>query len=164
MMARKSRIGSIQAIISSVTMWPWEEIRAPAKKHPSSIETSNSSVICRGITRKSVTVLMPRVTIYTISLWNYKTIRCTEYSKYICKFNNKQNFADLFLFSAALYLSKSLTKAVSLRGVTSFPTRKQIFLNLDHNGLCHSYGWHLISKTTERLTASESALHNTLRL
>lgn len=50
MMARKSRIGSIQDIISSVTMWPWEEIRAPAKKHPSSIETSNSSVICQGIT------------------------------------------------------------------------------------------------------------------
>lgn len=107
MMARKSRIGSIQAIISSVTMWPWEEIRAPAKKHPSSIETSNSSVICRGITRKSVTVLMPRVTIYTISLWNYKTIRCTEYSKYICKFNNKQNFADLFVFCSTVFIQKS---------------------------------------------------------
>lgn len=61
-------------------------------------------------------------------------------------------FADLFLFSAALYLAKSLTKAVSLHSVTSFPTKNFSF-NLDHNALCHSCGWHLISKTTERLTA-----------
>lgn len=83
MMARKSRIGSIQDIISSVTIWPWEEIRAPAKKHPSSIETSSSSVICQGITGKSITVLLPRVTFFTISHRNYKAIHCTGCSKII---------------------------------------------------------------------------------
>lgn len=43
-MARKSRMGSMEAAISSVTMGPWEETSAPARKQPSSMETSSSSV------------------------------------------------------------------------------------------------------------------------
>lgn len=45
--ARKSRIGSMHDMISSVTMCPWDEMRAPARKQPNSIETSSSSVSCQ---------------------------------------------------------------------------------------------------------------------
>lgn len=43
-MARKSRTGSTQDTTSSATTWPWEDTRAPARKQPSSIDTSRSSV------------------------------------------------------------------------------------------------------------------------
>lgn len=75
MMARKSRIGSIQDIISSETMWPWEETRAPAKKHPSSIETSNSSVICQGITENLLLFSSPE--------WLYIPFHCETIRLYI---------------------------------------------------------------------------------
>lgn len=44
MMARKSRIGSMHPVTSVVTMWPWVDSKAPARKHPSSMETSRKSV------------------------------------------------------------------------------------------------------------------------
>lgn len=45
-MARKSRIGSMHPMTSVVTMWPCVDSRAPARKQPSSIETSKNSVTC----------------------------------------------------------------------------------------------------------------------
>ena len=43
-MARKSRTGSTQDTTSSAAAWPWEDIRAPARKQPSSMDTPSSSV------------------------------------------------------------------------------------------------------------------------
>lgn len=48
MIARKSLIGSTQLMTSAVTMWPCEERSAPARKQPSSMETSKNSVTCSG--------------------------------------------------------------------------------------------------------------------
>lgn len=42
--ARKSLTGSMQLMTSLVTMWPCEDSSAPARKQPSSMETSRKSV------------------------------------------------------------------------------------------------------------------------
>lgn len=46
MMARKSLIGSMHPMTSAVTMWPCVDSKAPARKQPSSMETSKTSVTC----------------------------------------------------------------------------------------------------------------------
>lgn len=53
MMVRKSLIGSTHPMTSVVTMWPCVDSKAPARKQPSSMETSKNSVTCR---RKSNTL------------------------------------------------------------------------------------------------------------
>lgn len=47
MMARKSLIGSMHPMTSAVTMWPCVDSKAPARKQPSSMETSKNSVTFR---------------------------------------------------------------------------------------------------------------------
>lgn len=47
MMARKSLIGSMHPMTSAVTMWPCADSKAPARKQPSSMETSKNSVTFR---------------------------------------------------------------------------------------------------------------------
>lgn len=127
MMARKSRIGSIQDIISSVTMWPWEEIRAPAKKHPSSIETSNSSVICQGITENLLLFPLAPSDLYTISQWNSKTVHYTECRKLLCLYasSTTNRIQRISAFLQYCIYTKDSENQFPLH-VISFPTKTKI--------------------------------------